>query len=466
MEISVQELTKAIKGKIISGDLKSIVNRISIDSRTLENGDFFIPLLGEKQNGHQFIDEALSKGAIGFLTSVYPDNLDIKNKLDLEKIIILVEDTQKALEELAKYVRGKYNYEVVAITGSIGKTVVKEMISSVLSQKFKVGVAPGNYNTEIGVPLTIFSYNDDINILVLELAMRGLKQITRLAKICKPKIGVMTLIDNTHIELLGTIENIVKAKSELIREIPEDGITILCRDDRWYQHFFSISKSKVIDYGLESNSQVLAKDVVLDDMAKPKFKLCFKDETVEVKLQTSGSHYVINSLAAAAVGISYKMDLYKIKEGLEKVKPMEMRMEIKKGIKDTLIINDSYNANVTSTKAAIKVLSYLKRKRGGRAIAILGDMLELGKLTKISHENVGKFVVEKGVDLLITCGENAEMISKGALDRGMVKDNIYHFASNQEVKENILNLIKSKDVVLVKASRAMTFDEIADFLTE
>ncbi len=413
MEISVQELTKAIKGKIISGDLKSIVNRISIDSRTLENGDFFIPLLGEKQNGHQFIDEALSKGAIGFLTSVYPDNLNIKNKLDLEKIIILVEDTQKALEELAKYVRGKYNYQVVAITGSIGKTVAKEMISSVLSQKFKVGVAPGNYNTEIGVALTIFSYNDDINILVLELAMRGLKQITRLAKICKPKIGVMTLIDNTHIELLGTIENIVKAKSELIREIPEDGITILCRDDRWYQHFFSISKSKVIDYGLESNSRVLAKDVVLDDMAKPKFKLCFKDETVEVKLQTSGSHYVINSLAAAAVGISYKMDLYKIKEGLEKVKPMEMRMEI-----------------------------------------------------KISHENVGKFVAEKGVDLLITCGENAEIISKGALDRGMVKDNIYHFASNQEVKENILNLIKSKDVVLVKASRAMTFDEIADFLTE
>ena len=216
MEISVQELTKAIKGKIISGDLKSIVNRISIDSRTLENGDFFIPLLGEKQNGHQFIDEALSKGAIGFLTSVYPDNLDIKNKLDLEKIIILVEDTQKALEELAKYVRGKYNYEVVAITGSIGKTVVKEMISSVLSQKFKVGVAPGNYNTEIGVPLTIFSYNDDINILVLELAMRGLKQIARLAKICKPKIGVMTLIDNTHIERLGTIENIVKADKYLI----------------------------------------------------------------------------------------------------------------------------------------------------------------------------------------------------------------------------------------------------------
>ena len=141
-------------------------------------------------------------------------------------------------------------------------------------------------------------------------------------------------------------------------------------------------------------------------------------------------------------------------------------MEIKKGRKNTLIINDSYNANETSTKAAIKVLSYLKRKEGGRAVAILGDMLELGKLTKISHENVGKFVVEKGVDLLITCGENAETISKEALDRGIAKDNIYHFVSNREVKENILNLIKSKDVVLVKASRAMTFDEIADFLTE
>lgn len=465
MELSLKELTKVIKGKIISGNPKSIIKSISINSRTLNKGDFFIPLLGEKCDGHQFINEALSKGAIGFLTSMDENRLNFKREIYLNKIIILVENTQEALEEMAKYVRKISRYEVVAITGSVGKTVTKEIITSVLKQKFKVGYAPENYNNEIGVPLTILSYNDDIKILILELAMRGLNQITRLAKICKPKIGVMTLINNTHIELLGSVENIVKAKSELIKAIPKDGVTILCRDDKWYTLFSSISNSKVVNYGLSNDSQVSAKDVTLDEMAKPRFKLCFKDREVDISLPITGDQYVLNSLAAAAVGISYEMDLNQIKKGLESVKPFKMRMQIEKGKRNILLINDSYNANPTSMKAAIKVLSYLKQKRKRRSVAILGDMLELGKFSGISHMNIGKFIVRQNVDLLLTRGENAKIISQTALSNGMSKDQVHQFSSNDEIKENILNLIKPKDIVLVKASRAMAFDDIADFLT-
>lgn len=465
MELSLKELTKVIKGKIISGNPKSIIKSISINSRTLNKGDFFIPLLGEKCDGHQFINEALSKGAIGFLTSMDENRLNFKREIYLNKIIILVENTQEALEEMAKYVRKISRYEVVAITGSVGKTVTKEIITSVLKQKFKVGYAPENYNNEIGVPLTILSYNDDIKILILELAMRGLNQIARLAKICKPKIGVMTLINNTHIELLGSVENIVKAKSELIKAIPKDGVTILCRDDKWYTLFSSISNSKVVNYGLSNDSQVSAKDVTLDEMAKPRFKLCFKDREVDISLPITGDQYVLNSLAAAAVGISYEMDLNQIKKGLESVKPFKMRMQIEKGKRNILLINDSYNANPTSMKAAIKVLSYLKQKRKRRSVAILGDMLELGKFSGISHMNIGKFIVRQNVDLLLTRGENAKIISQTALSNGMSKDQVYQFSSNDEIKENILNLIKPKDIVLVKASRAMAFDDIADFLT-
>lgn len=465
MELSLKELTKVIKGKIISGNPKSIIKSISINSRTLNKGDFFIPLLGEKCDGHQFINEALSKGAIGFLTSMDENRLNFKREIYLNKIIILVENTQEALEEMAKYVRKISRYEVVAITGSVGKTVTKEIITSVLKQKFKVGYAPENYNNEIGVPLTILSYNDDIKILILELAMRGLNQITRLAKICKPKIGVMTLINNTHIELLGSVENIVKAKSELIKAIPKDGVTILCRDDKWYTLFSSISNSKVVNYGLSNDSQVSAKDVTLDEMAKPRFKLCFKDREVDISLPITGDQYVLNSLAAAAVGISYEMDLNQIKKGLESVKPFKMRMQIEEGKRNILLINDSYNANPTSMKAAIKVLSYLKQKRKRRSVAILGDMLELGKFSGISHMNIGKFIVRQNVDLLLTRGENAKIISQTALSNGMSKDQVHQFSSNDEIKENILNLIKPKDIVLVKASRAMAFDDIADFLT-
>lgn len=465
MELSLKELTKVIKGKIISGNPKSIIKSISIDSRTLNKGDFFIPLLGEKCDGHQFINEALSKGAIGFLTSMDENRLNFKREIYLNKIIILVENTQEALEEMAKYVRKISRYEVVAITGSVGKTVTKEIITSVLKQKFKVGYAPENYNNEIGVPLTILSYNDDIKILILELAMRGLNQIARLAKICKPKIGVMTLINNTHIELLGSVENIVKAKSELIKAIPKDGVTILCRDDKWYTLFSSISNSKVVNYGLSNDSQVSAKDVTLDEMAKPRFKLCFKDREVDISLPITGDQYVLNSLAAAAVGISYEMDLNQIKKGLESVKPFKMRMQIEKGKRNILLINDSYNANPTSMKAAIKVLSYLKQKRKRRSVAILGDMLELGKFSGISHMNIGKFIVRQNVDLLLTRGENAKIISQTAVSNGMSKDQVHQFSSNDEIKENILNLIKPKDIVLVKASRAMAFDDIADFLT-
>jgi len=465
MKLGVKELSKAINGKIVSGNLKSIINRISIDSRTIDKGDFFIPLLGEQKDGHLFIEEALSKGAIGFLSSKKQNKFNFKKEVDSEKIIILVEDTQVALEELAKYVRRRSNYEVVGITGSVGKTVTKEIIVSVLNQKYKVGYAPGNYNTEIGVPLTILLYNDDIQILILELAMRGFNQITRLAEICKPKIGVMTMINNTHIEFLKTIKNIVKAKSELIKAIPKNGITILYRDDKWYPSFLSISNSKVIDYGLSSNSQVLAKDIILDEMARPKFKLCYQNRETEVNLPVTGDQYVLNSLAAAAVGISYGLSLNQIKEGLESVKPFKMRMEIRKGKKGILLINDSYNANPTSAKAAIKVLSYLKQKKKGRSIAILGDMLELGRLSKTSHISIGKFIADQKVDLLITRGKNAEIISEAALSNGISKDRVYHFFSNKEIKENILDLIKPKDIVLVKASRAMAFDDIADFLT-
>lgn len=465
MELSLEELTKVIKGKIISGNPGSIIRSISIDSRTLNKGDFFIPLHGEKCDGHQFIEEALSKGAIGCLTSMGENKFNFKREIYLNKIIILVENTQEALEEMAKYVRKISGYEVVAITGSIGKTVTREIIRSVLKQKFKVGCAPENYNNEIGVPLTILSYNDDIQILILELAMRGLNQIARLTKICKPKIGIMTLINNTHIELLGSVENIVKAKSELIKAIPEDGVTILCRDDKWYTLFSSISNSKVVNYGLGNDSQVSAKDIILDEMAKPRFKLCFKNKQVDISLPITGDQYVLNSLAAAAVGISYGMDLNQIKKGLESVKSFKMRMQIEEGKKNILLINDSYNANSTSMKAAIKILSYLKKRRKGRSIAILGDMLELGKFSEISHMDIGKFIVKQNVDLLLTRGENAKIISQTALSKGMSKDQIYQFSSNEEIKENILNLIKPKDIVLVKASRAMVFDEIADFLT-
>lgn len=431
-----------IKDSYIFEDI--MINNFSKDTRTIEESDCFLAIKGDNFDGNSFIIEAFKKGA-SLVICDNPNEEDINYVKDSNKNLIIVDDTINALQELAIYKRSLYDIPVIAVTGSAGKTSTKDIIYSVLETKYNVLKTPGNLNNHIGLPLTILSLKDE-DILLVEMGMNHLGEISKLSNIAKPTIAVITNIGTAHIGNLGSQENILKAKLEILDGLAKDGKFIINNDDRLL-HNDKDNHDNIYTYGINNDSFVKANDVILNEDTAS-----FKVDDYEYKLNVSGEHYVYNALCAILIGKLFNIDNDNISKGLLNFNKSANRMDIIKANGYT-IIDDSYNANYDAMVYALKYLDNLK----GRKIAVLGTMLELGEFSKDIHYKLGKEINKFNIDMVLTIGDDAKYINDGI-------DTIFnkHFNSNFEAINFLKNNLTNNDFVLIKASHGLNFKEIVD----
>ena len=449
------QIAEAISGEIVQGDPETVFANVSTDTRQICPGDLFIALVGERFDAHDFIDRATAGKAGGVIvnrrvdTGLWPGP------------VILVRDTLEALQGLARFNRQHFRGPVIGVTGSNGKTTTKDMIASVLARKWPALKTEGNFNNEIGLPLTLLKLDDTYGAAVLEMGMRGLGEISLLAGIARPDGAVITNIGETHLERLGSVANIAKAKGEILDQIAEKGFAVLNGDDPLVRQQAARCRGRVIFYGAGGDVPIKAVDITTKDGKRLSFTADTPAGKIEVNLPVPGRHNMLNALAAVGVGLEAGLTLAEIKEGLENTRLTSMRLEIMEGEKAT-VINDTYNANPASVKAALQILADVGR--GRRKVAILGDMYELGRRAAEGHREVGAAAAAAGADVLIVVGNLAAEIALGAAMAQSPPAEIISFDTNADVKKFLARIIQAGDVVLVKGSRGMKMEEIVEDL--
>ncbi|MDY3974073.1 UDP-N-acetylmuramoyl-tripeptide--D-alanyl-D-alanine ligase [uncultured Veillonella sp.] len=424
---------------------------VSTDTRTIGADSLFVALTGDTFDGHDFLGQAKTNGAVGALVK--------KGKTFEGLICIEVESPLLAYQQLANYHRRRFEIPVVAITGSSGKTTTKEMVAAVLSTKYNVLKTEKNYNNEIGLPKTLLQLTPEHEACVVEMGMRGLGQIDELARIAEPTMGIITNVGNSHIELLGSRENIGKAKAELIHHIKADGVAILNQDDDIVREMSQYTEGKTIFYGIKEQATISGfnlrykKDGI-------KFTCRAFDEIFDVFLPMIGEHNVYDALAAISAGRALGISAQKIAKGLGNFSGMPMRQEII-SFPDIVILNDSYNANPASMAEAIKALGQLE---GKRKIAMLGDMLELGEFTESSHRDIGDLLVAEGYSEVYTFGEAARFIAREAKAKGLKAS--YVCSSHLDMANMYFDNRQKGDVILVKGSRGLRMERVVAEIKE
>ena len=442
MKLTVKKILEITKGQLITGDENLEIESYSKDTRTIKKNDCYIGIKGETFDGNLFWKDAKEKGACACLLDSFEGKIEEKDPFT----IILVSDTIAAIQALAHYVRIESHAKVVAITGSAGKTSTKDMIASVLEEKYKILKTPGNLNGQIGLPLNILAYKDE-PVWVLEMGMNDFGQLKELSSIASPDVAVITNIGTAHIGILGSRENILKAKLEILEGMNDKGVLVLNGDNDLLKTVKTDLKQ--VTFGLESGNDIVATDIKMVGE-----KIICKIENNEIEIPVMGEVFVYNALAAYAVGKLFSLTPEEIKNGIASFQMSNNRMNTIKTTKFT-IINDTYNANPDSVKSAIKTLGTFKNRK----VAILGDMLELGENEIKYHQEIGEFCNKK-IDVLITIG----VLSKNMFDK-FTKEK-YYFKTNEEAETKLKDILKQDDVILVKASHSMKLDTIVNFLKE
>ncbi|WP_407399490.1 UDP-N-acetylmuramoyl-tripeptide--D-alanyl-D-alanine ligase [Anaerovibrio sp.] len=457
-EFSLKDVESALTGAEVLEIGKDHFSDIVTDTRKIIPGCLFVALKGERFNGETFVEEALKLGANGVLVS----NEYEMPKTELGGTIIKAStDTQRAYQELAHFWRMKFDIPVVCITGSNGKTTTKDLTASVLSAKFPVLKTQANYNNEIGLPMTLLNMNETHRAAVVEIGMRGLGQIKALAPIAAPTIGIVTNVGETHMELLGSMENIAKAKAELVEAIPSGGTVILNNDNAYTAAMKDKCNGgvKVITFGIDNEADIKAFDLNGGlNSTTFKCRLGANGQVGEFTLPMVGRHNVSNALAAMAAGYALGMDASSIQQGLDGLEMTGMRFEAKR-VGQYNFINDAYNASPMSMEAAINTLSEITK---GRRIAVLGDMLELGDVSVAAHQKVGRQVAESGAVALVAFGPMGREIANGASEAGM--ENVFHVDSHEAAAAKLKELLEPEDTVLFKGSRGMKMEAIIDLI--
>ncbi|MEG0306292.1 MAG: UDP-N-acetylmuramoyl-tripeptide--D-alanyl-D-alanine ligase [Clostridium sp.] len=444
--IKFSEIVSAIDGKILVKGKKDGFSKVIIDSRKISKGDIFFAIKGENFDGHGFVNVALENGAE--LCIVHEDE-EYEN-LNEDVSIILVQDTKKALLDLASYYIDTLDIKVVGITGSTGKTSTKDLIAAALSKKYKVFKTAGNFNNDIGLPLMIFNLDSSYEVAILEMGMSNLGEIETLTKVAKPSIGVITNIGTSHMENLKSRENILKAKLEIATNFGSENILIINGDnDMLYNH--ESDKYKIVKIGIENDYNFKACRIIIDK-DRIEFGVMEDEEEINmtIKVPVPGKHNVLNSLLAIAVARKLKVSYQEIQEGMKNLEATSMRLDVI-NFKDYVIINDAYNASPDSMEAALEVLKTYE----GRKVAVLGTMKELGEQSNVAHRRVGEYAKSSGIDMLITLSEyNKEF------EIGYGNNNFTSFESMNELIGFLEKSLKPRDVILLKASRSMKFENI------
>jgi len=456
--LTVKEVIRAVRGKLICGSQQGEISGVSIDSRTIKKGEIFFALKGERFDGHDFLQEAIEKGAKAAVVSK-------KKKFAAKIAIIRVSHTLTALQELAKFYRQKFNPVVVGITGSNGKTTTKDMLKAFLLSKYRVVATPGNYNNIVGLPLTIFEISPETEFLVLEMGANHAGEIKRLAEISLPQMGVITNIGATHLQFFRCISNVLSAKMELVQLLPPQGKIVLNIDDLHLRSQFKKIKREIITFGINPQADVRANNVIVNSPGEKErlsFSVYAGRDRKEFDLYCLGRYNIYNALAAISVAKQFGISLSLMVDVLRKFKFPKLRME-KLRYGEVTIVNDAYNANPTSVKAVLsEFISFFPSRR---KIVVLGDMLELGRMSRKFHEEIGKIVATSPIYSLVTIGEDAGFIAQAAGKWGMEKNNIFSFKDKKFASKKLKELLKPKDAVLIKGSRKMGLEEVTEYLT-
>ena len=421
---------------------------VTTDSRAVQPGELFVALVGDKFDGHDYCAKAVELGARGVVIShdieALPDNV----------AVFKVENTLTAYQEIARAYRRKFaGLNVFAITGSNGKTSTKDLLAACLSAKYKVVKTQGNFNNEIGLPKTLLSIEPDTDIAVVEMGMRGLGQIAELCDIAEPDSGLITNVGETHMELLGSMENIGKAKAEIVEKLPAEGFAILNGDNEYVLKAAEKTNAKVVYFGLSDKCDYCGSDITTTALGT-NFTCTEKatGKAVQVRLQLIGEHNVYNALSAIAGAACYGISLEDSAKALATARLTGSRQEIIY-IGDITFINDAYNASPASMEAALKTLAEAKKAaKNARSIAVLADMLELGAISEDAHRRVGSWAVEYGTDLVLTYGDEAAYISDQVEKLG---GKAMHFANRQEAADKLRQLADAGDIILLKGSNSM-----------
>ncbi|MEY8427240.1 UDP-N-acetylmuramoyl-tripeptide--D-alanyl-D-alanine ligase [Lachnospiraceae bacterium 46-15] len=428
------------------------VESITTDSRQAAEGCLFVAVKGERVDGHDFIPSVFEKGAACVVCEREPENPS--------GAWIQVESSLQAIKDMAEFYRKQLDIQVVGITGSVGKTSTKEVIASVLSEKYQVLKTLGNFNNELGLPLTIFRVREEHQIAVLEMGISDFGEMHRLSKMARPDVCVITNIGQCHLEYLKDRDGVLRAKSEIFDFMQPEGRIVLNGDDDKLSAVQEVKGVKPLFFGVESGRGIYADEIEPRGLKGIRCRIHVGEESFGVQIPIPGFHMVLNALAATAVGVSMGLTMEQVKRGIEKLQSLGGRFHmIEKG--DMLIIDDCYNANPVSMKASLDVLKDAER----RTVAVLGDMFELGENEASLHREVGAYAGEKGIDLLICTGELSRHMAEAAIRAGGC-ETVVHVPNLEQLMEVLPRLVQGDDTILVKASHGMQFEKVVELLSE
>lgn len=453
--MTLSNIAKACKATLYNNYINqnTEIEGLVIDSRLVKDGFLFIAAKGERVDGHDYIDSAIENGAIAIVCERIPSNKSTP--------YILVNDSLQALKDIATWYRMQHNIPIIGITGSVGKTSTKEYVSSVLSQRYNVLKTKGNFNNEIGLPLTVLQIREEHDIAVLEMGISDFGEMHRLSQIAKPDYCILTNIGQCHLEQLGSREGILKAKSEIFDFMSKNGGIILNGDDDMLATINNVKGITPIRYGLSPCNDVYADKIINNGLLGSSYNLHIKYETLSVNTSMPGNHMILNALAAAAVGWRLGLNGNEIVQGIEQIVPVSGRNHIIRHDKWT-IIDDCYNANPVSMRAAIDLLAMADTRR----VAILGDMGELGSDEKELHKNIGEYIARKNIDLIICVGELSYNMYVGAKENSDIYNKILYFEKQNDLINCLPDLLTRGDTILVKASHFMGFDNIVNIIQQ
>ena len=455
--LTIKELILASEGQLVSKcNEETIVSNIVIDSRKAGKDSAFVAIVGENLDGHNFINLAINQGCKTIIKNKN-NNVDIENK---EVNVIEVSDTEIALGDIAKFYKNKFKIPFIAVTGSVGKTTTRDMVYSTISAKYNSLKNVGNLNNQFGVPLTLFNLNKEHECAVIEMGMSGFNEIKYLANIVNPQIGIISNIGYSHVEHLGSRDGIFKAKMEIATNFDENSLLIVNGDDDCLKTLKTKDLVyKLRTFGFDKDNDIYCESYEMDEESI-NFVAVINGKKEEFFIPTVGKHNIYNAMAAILVGLNINMTIEEIKDGLKNFQCTKNRLDIIK--KDKLTIIDSvYNASIDSMSAALNILGRYENRR----VAILGDMFEMGEFAEFGHRQVGKAALGN-IDIMIAIGKDSEFIVKELKENNMNENNLYHFETKEEAIENLDNIIKDDDVILVKASRGMNLEKVVEYLNK
>lgn len=445
--------------EIVGGDVAEVadgtrtVASVTIDSRTAGFGALFVPVAGDHADGHDFIPDAVGRGATGYLRATDQPE-------PAEPGCVVVDDPADALLGLGAWVRDEVAPFVVAVTGSQGKTTTKDLMAAAIGAGRVTVSSPGSYNNDLGVPLTCCRLEIGSEVLVAEIGSRGLGHIARLAGLIRPDVAVITGVGASHLELLGDIDTVARAKAELVAALGPDGVAVLNADDARVLAMSRLAPGPVVTFGLAPDADWRATEVVTDESARPRFTVTGpRGDSAEVRLRLPGTHNVINALAALAAADACAVSLPEAVAAMAGARVSSWRMEMGRTSDGVTVLNDAYNANPASTAAALDTL--MRIATAGLRWAVLGLMAELGSGSAQAHREMGELAAKLGVDRLVVVGPDAAAVGDGALAAGLTTDRVTHVNTPEDALDLLREELRPGDAVLVKASRAVGLERVA-----